>query len=446
MNQLNIPESNLKRIVVIGCGFAGLNLVKNLKNAPYQIVMIDKHNYHTFQPLLYQVATAGIEPDSIAQPIRNLYTGQKEFYYRMAIAEHIDSSNNILKTNIGDLPYDYLVIATGSKTNYFGNKAIEDASIPMKSIPEALNLRSIILQSFEAATLTDDIEERKRLMNFVIVGAGPTGVELSGAIAELKNNVLPKDYPELNFKRMSIYLLEGMDKVLPPMSDKASAKAQKYLEGMGVEVMLNTMVKDYDGVTVKTNKNELPASNLIWAAGVMGTIIDGLKEGEDHYKSRYLVDKHNRVGNHNNIFAIGDVASMVSEENPKGHPMLAQVAIQQGTLLAKNLKSLHQNTALKAFSYNDKGSMATIGRNKAVADLNFGTIGGFFGWVLWMAVHLFSLVGFRNKTVVFLNWVMNYFSYGSKIRLIVRPVDREKKETEILGVEDSPEHVDEIRD
>lgn len=423
MNSLNIPESNLQRIVVVGCGFGGLNLVKSLKNKPFQVVMIDKHNYHTFQPLLYQVATAGLEPDSIAYPIRNIFKKQKNFYFRLAEAREVDSANNILKTNIGDLEYDHLVIATGSATNYFGIESMERLGVPMKSVPEALNLRSLMLQNFEAASLTSDLKEREALMNFVIVGGGPTGVELSGALAELKTHVLPNDYPDLDFRRMSIHLLEAEPRVLAAMSEKASANALRYLESLGVNVWLGTRVLDYDGSFVKTGKKELPASTLIWAAGVQGAVVKGLKE-EDTLKNRYLVDGYNRVGQHKNIYSIGDVSLMISDENPRGHPMLAQVAIQQGKQLAKNFVGWKKGNAGSAFEYKDPGTMATVGRNKAVADLGRLQFGGLAGWLLWMGVHLFSLVGFRNRMVVLLNWFLNYFSYDKKIRLIIRPVER----------------------
>ncbi|HAD97899.1 MAG TPA: FAD-dependent oxidoreductase [Cryomorphaceae bacterium] len=423
MNSLNVPASNLPRILVVGCGFAGLNLVKKLSNKPFQVVMIDKHNYHTFQPLLYQVATAGLEPDSIAYPIRNIFRGQQNFFYRMALAEDINTEENILVTNIGNISYDYLVIATGSSTNFFGMKDLEEGSVPMKSVPEALNLRSIMLQNFEAASLTNDLQERERLMNFVIVGGGPTGVELAGSLAELKTHVLPNDYPDLDFRRMSIHLVEAESELLPPMSTNASKKAKAYLEELGVHVWLGTMVKAYDGDTVTTNKKALPASTLIWAAGVKGTIIKGLSD-DAMEKGRYIVNEFNQVKGYENVFALGDVAAMISEENPKGHPMLAQVAIQQGVNLARNFVRWEQQKEPKAFSYNDLGTMATIGRNKAVADLNHMRFGGFMGWLLWMVVHLRGLVGYRNRMVVLMNWVINYFSYDKKIRLIIRPVKR----------------------
>jgi NADH dehydrogenase len=424
MADLNIPKTNSLRVVIIGGGFAGLNLAKSLKRKGMQVVMLDKHNYHTFQPLLYQVATAGLEPDSIAYPIRNIFRSFPNFYFRMAKAEKIDAHNKILHTDIGILNFDKLVIATGSETNYFGMDEIEKMSMPMKTVPEALDLRSLILQNFEAASLTTDLKERERLMNFVIVGGGPTGTELAGALAELKSHVLPNDYPDLDFRGMSIHLVEMAGKVLPPMSESSSKHALDYLKKLGVQVWLNTAVKGYNGKTVSTDKSQLPASTLIWAAGVKGSVIPGLVEKEDFDRGRYVVNEVNQVGKHEDIFALGDVAGMNTKAYPKGHPMLAQVAIQQGQNLAKNLVRLEKKLKLKPFSYNDLGSMATVGRNKAVVELyNKIMLRGFAGWAVWMLVHLLSLVGFRNRLVVLLNWFVNYFSYDRKIRLIIRPYE-----------------------
>lgn len=423
MNSLNIPDTNLPRVVIIGGGFAGLNLAKGLRKKPYQVVMMDKHNYHTFQPLLYQVATAGLEPDSIAHPLRNIFKSFPNFHFRMAKVEAIHQEENYISTSIGELNYDYLVIATGSETNYFGMSDLEKLSMPMKTVPEALNLRSLILQNFEKAALSTEVTERERLMNFVIVGAGPTGTELAGALAELKTHVLPNDYPELDFRRMSIHLIEMAPKVLPPMSDFSSRHALKYLEELGVQVWLNTQVKSYDGKEVKTNKKDLPASTLIWAAGVKGEVVKGLS-AEAYQFGRIVVDPFNRVKGTQNIFALGDVALMQNESYPKGHPMLAQVAIQQGVNLAKNLSLETKQKAWQEFKYKDLGTMATVGRNRAVAELyNKLMLKNFPGWAVWMLVHLLSLVGFRNKLVVLLNWVYNYFSYDRKIRLIIRPFE-----------------------
>ncbi len=425
MKSLNIPDTSLPRVVIVGCGFGGLSLAKKLKKKPFQVVMIDKHNYHTFQPLLYQVATAGLEPDSIAYPIRNIFKGQKDFYYRMAEATEIKSEEKLLCTDIGEIEYDYLIIASGSSTNYFGMKDMEEGSMPMKTVPEALNLRSLMLQNFEAASLTNDLDERERLMNFVIVGAGPTGVELAGALAELKTHVLPNDYPDLDFRRMSIHLVESGNAVLGPMSESAQKNAQKYLEKLGVNVWLDTRVEKYDGENAQTNKKSLPASTLIWAAGVKGNILNGLAENTLN-RGRYIVNDFNELPNYEGIYAIGDVAAMISEEKPFGDPMLAQVAIQQGINVAKNFINITKNKSPKPFKYKDLGTMATVGRNKAVADLNGVKFKGFIGWLLWMMVHLIGLVGFRNKAIVLFNWFINYFSYDKKIRLIIRPVERKK--------------------
>lgn len=442
MANLNIPDTNRPRIVVIGGGFAGINFINKLRKGQFQVVLLDKHNYHTFQPLLYQVATAGLEPDSIAYPLRNIFRKYEDFYFRMAEVHQVDDQQQHIETNIGSLHYDHLVIATGSKTNYFGLKNVEKQALPMKSVPEALNLRSVILQNFEAASLSQDLEERRRLMNYVIVGAGPTGTELSGALAELKNHVLPNDYPDLDFRQMSIHLIEMADKVLPPMSNFSSRNAHKYLSDMGVQVWLKTAVEDYDGAIVKTNtQKDLPASTLIWAAGVKGSVLPGLAE-ESMHKGRYLVGPTHRVKGYKRVYAIGDVAEMSSEELPHGHPMLAQVAIQQGENLAGNLSRQSQDRAEKDFAYNDMGTMATVGRNKAVAELyNRYKIKGIWGWYIWMVVHLLSLVGFRNRLVTLFNWLINYLSYDRKIRLIIRPVNRFHSPEKKLGLRENEEAI-----
>ena len=420
---MNIPQSNLPRVVIIGGGFAGINLVKTLSNRNVQVVLIDKHNYHTFQPLLYQVSSSGLEPDSIAYPLRKIIKKHKTTFFRLAEVEQIIPEKNEIVTSIGHLNYDYLVIATGTKTNYFGNKDIEEHSMPMKTVPQALNIRSLILQNFEKAAIANTKEEREAYLNFVIVGAGPTGVELAGAIAELKNNILPRDYNDLNPSDMHIQLLEGSKRVLPPMSEHASKKAEQFLKELGVKVHCDTIVKDYDGLTVTTNSDlVLQSETLIWAAGVTGAPIKGLKAGALMEKAnRYTVNEFNQVTDYDNIFAIGDIALMKSEEYPKGHPQVAQPAIQQGKLLGKNLIRLITNKPMEPFSYFDKGSMATIGRNKAVVDLKAYKFGGFFAWFIWMFVHLMSLVGFRNRVIVLFNWTYNYINFDKSARLIIRP-------------------------
>tara|TARA_Y100000815_G_scaffold76311_2_gene65233 strand:- start:526 stop:1797 length:1272 start_codon:yes stop_codon:yes gene_type:complete len=420
---MNIPQTNLPRLVIIGGGFAGINLVKTLANKNFQIVLIDKHNYHTFQPLLYQVSSSGLEPDSIAYPLRKIIKKHRTSFFRLTEVQEILPDEKKIKTTIGDLTYDYLVLATGTKTNYFGNKQVQANSMPMKTVDQALDIRSLILQNFEKAAIADTKEEREAYLNFVIVGAGPTGVELAGAIAELKNNILPRDYHDLNASDMHIHLLEGSSRVLPPMSEHASKKATKFLKSLGVKVHCDTLVTGYDGLEVTTNSDlEMQSETLIWAAGVTGAPVNGLKvDAVMERANRYKVNKFNQVEGYDNIFAIGDIALMTSEDYPKGHPQVAQPAIQQGKLLGKNLIRLAEHKAMKPFEYHDKGSMATIGRNKAVVDLKHSKFGGFFAWFIWMFVHLMSLVGFRNRVVVLFNWTYNYINFDKAARLIIRP-------------------------
>ncbi|MAY83024.1 MAG: FAD-dependent oxidoreductase [Flavobacteriales bacterium] len=425
---MNIPQSGKKRVVIIGGGFAGLQVAKNLDDRYFQIVMVDRNNYHTFQPLLYQVATAGLEPDSIAYPLRKLFKGSKDFYFRMAEVEEVKTEENILQTNIGDVEYDYLVVATGATTNFFGNKELEANAMTMKSVSEALDLRSLILQNFEKALLKSAVEEQDALMSITIVGAGPTGVELSGALAELKKHVLPHDYPDLNINRMQVYLVEMADKVLPPMSEHASRKALKYLQDLGVEVILGEAVKEYknDKVILSSGK-KLNAGMLIWAAGVKGNLLNGLKE-ESVKKGRYQVDRFHLIEGEKNVFAIGDIAYMETAEFPMGLPMVAPVANQSGVNLAKNLNKSQKNKTTKEFTYKDKGAMATVGRNRAVADLNNLKFGGLAAWLVWMFVHLLTLVGFRNRLVTFFNWSYNYFNFDRGIRLIIRKYEKKNLE------------------
>ncbi|MFL0353680.1 NAD(P)/FAD-dependent oxidoreductase [Xanthomarina sp. GH4-25] len=419
---MNIPKSKNPRIVIIGGGFAGVSLVKMLANKSVQVVLLDKRNYHTFQPLLYQVSSSGLEPDSIAYPLRKIIKSQPNTFFRLAEVRSIDGISKKIVTDIGELSFDYLVIATGTKTNYFGNKAIEINSMPMKTVPQALNIRSLILQNFEKAAIANSKEEREAYLNFVIVGGGPTGVELAGAIAELKNHILPKDYHDLNSSDMQIHLLEGGPKLLPPMSEHASKKSLKFLNTLGVVVHCNTFVKDYDGLKVSTNTNLiLETETLIWAAGVTGNPIQGLENVLIEKANRYRVNNYNQVEGYDAIFALGDIALMKTEAYPNGHPQVAQPAIQQGKLLGKNLMSLIAGKPMKKFEYKDKGSMATIGRNKAVVDLKAYKFSGFFAWFVWMFVHLMSLVGFRNKIVVLFNWTYNYINFDKAARLIIRP-------------------------
>lgn len=428
---MNIPESSLTRIVIIGAGFGGLKLARHLNKKNHQVVLIDKNNYHAFQPLLYQVATAGLEPDSIAHAIRTLFKNDKNFHFRIADVETIDPDAQTIHTNIGSLTFDKLIIATGSTTNFYGNDEIEQNAMSMKTIPEALDLRSLILQNLEKALLTNDLDERKRLMNFVIVGGGPTGVELAGALAELKNHVLHHDYPDLDIRIMNVHLVQSGDRLLPGFSEKASQTAKQYLLDMDVHLWLNTRVLNYDGEFVDTNNKDLSANTLIWAAGVKGDLIFGFPDGVIQ-KGRLKVNVFNQVETYENIFAVGDIACMISEKYPHGHPMVAQPAIQQGLNLAHNLNQLSKGKAMKPFKYRDRGAMATIGRNKAVADIGKYSFTGWFAWILWIFVHLVSLVGFRNKMVALVNWITQYFSYNKSVRLIIRPYHGKAKEQTVM--------------
>lgn len=425
---MNLPDIGKKRVVIIGAGFGGISLAKKLKNLDVQVVLIDKHNYHTFQPLLYQVSTSGLEPDSIAYPIRKILKRLNNFYFRLATVERINVEAKEVVTDIGNLTFDYLVIATGTKTNFFGNTSIQDHAMPMKNVPQALNIRSLMLQNFEKADDAVTQDERKMLMNFCIVGGGPTGVELSGAFAELKKNVFPKDYRHLNVNNMEIHLFEGADRILPPMSEEASKKATQFLNELGVTIHLKTIVKDYDGENMTLGSGEvIKTKNFIWTAGVTGAALEGFANDTLVERvNRYKVNTFNQIEGYEHMFAIGDIASMFSNEYPKGHPQVAQPAIQQGQHLAKNFERLLEGKQMVPFSYLDKGSMATVGRNRAVVDLHKLRFGGFLAWFIWMFVHLMALVGFRNKVIVFFNWAYNYINYDKAARLIVRPYSNKK--------------------
>jgi NADH:ubiquinone reductase (H+-translocating) len=420
---MNIPQSSNPRIVIIGGGFAGISLAKTLKNKKVQVVLLDKHNYHTFQPLLYQVATGGLEAGSIAYPIRKVIQEYKDFYFRLTSVKEIDTVNQKIISEIGELSYDYLVIATGSKTNYFGNKEIERYSMAMKTIPQSLNIRSLILENFEQAVLTTDVVEKNSLINFVLVGGGPTGVELAGALAEMKKAILQKDYPDLDVSKMQINLIQSGDRILNTMSEKSSQAAQDFLESLGVKIWKNVRVTNYDGRTITTNSDlTFETATVIWTAGVQGAKVAGLDAKALIEKvDRIRVNEFSQVVGYNNIFAVGDIASMETPDYPQGHPMMAQPALQQGKLVGENIIKLINKQAMKPFEYNDKGSMATIGRNKAVVDLPHYHFHGVFAWFVWMFVHLFSLIGFKNKAVVFLNWVYNYIRFDREGRLIIRP-------------------------
>lgn len=424
-----VPKNELPRVVIIGAGFAGLNIIKKLENRPVQIVLIDQNNYHQFQPLLYQVAISGLEPDAIVSPIRKIFKSCANMIYRMAEVEFIDTKNNSVHTNIGFIKYDFLVIATGSSTNYYGSKSIEKNGIGLKNINDAINLRSWMLQNLEKAVEGCNIQEKEALTRFVIVGGGPAGVEMAGAIAEFKKYLLRNDYPEIDIGTMKIYLIQAADRILPTMSERASKHALKTLSTLGVEVLLNSLVKDYDGekISIQTENGEriINSQTLIWAAGVKGNTIKGISNSVVVAENRLKVNDYNQVEGLDNVFAIGDVAAMISVENPKGHPMVAQVAIQQGHALAKNILSMAKSGKFQdVFTYLDKGSMATIGKKSAVADLKVAYLNGKIGWLLWSFIHLISITGFKNRLKVAFNWMMKYFSYEKANQLIIRKYKR----------------------
>jgi NADH:quinone reductase (non-electrogenic) len=427
----NLPESVYPRVVIIGGGFGGINLAKSLKKKPFQVVLIDKHNYHLFQPLLYQVATAGLEPSSIAFPIRGIVSRQENFYFRLGEVKKIDPDKNIINTSIGPVHYDYLVIATGSENNFFGNPHFEAFGIGMKSLPEAVRIRNYGLRLIEKVLLIKDEEEKKKALNFVITGGGPTGVELAGALAEFRDHILTKDYPELKKDWMNIYLVEGSSKLLAAFGEASSTEAYRILHEAGVKIYLETRVKDYDGEIVYLDNDEkIPTRSFIWSAGVKASPVSGLLPDAIEKNGRIKVNEYNQVRGYENIFAIGDVAQMIHDPHfPKGYPMLAQPAIQQGKKLAFNLVRLKDKRALEPFLYKDKGNMATIGRNHAIAEIGKMKLKGFIAWFAWMFVHLLFLMGFRNKLIVFINWMYGYFTYDRGTRIILK---RDISDTEIM--------------
>lgn len=424
--QANINKTNQKRVIIIGGGFGGLKLARELSSSNFQVVLIDKNNYHQFQPLFYQVATAGLEPSAISFPFRKVFQKALNVHVRVAEVSSIDASSNCIQTSIGKIEYDYLVLAIGADTNFFGNQNMMKHAMPMKSVSEALSIRNTILENYEKALVTKDEKEKQALMNIVIVGGGPTGVEVAGTLAEMKRTVLPKDYPELDFSLMQVHLLEGSSRVLASMSEIASEKAKQYLIDLGVEVSLNARVTDYDGNTVTlTDSPAIHTRTLVWAAGVTGNKIEGLNAEVISRGNRILVDKTNKVSGYSNIFAIGDIALMKDDAYPNGHPQVAQVAIQQGELLAKNLKASAAGKTMKEFKYKDLGSMATVGRNKAVVDLPKIKFQGFFAWMVWMFIHLMSIVGIKNRLLIFINWAWNYITYDQSLRLIIKPKSKQ---------------------
>ena len=428
VDTIRIPETDLKRVVVIGGGFAGLNFVKKLKNKNVQVIVIDRNNFHQLQPSSYQVATSGIVPDSIAFPLRKQFKNYNNVFFRMGEVLRVDSKNKTLITDIGNLKYDYLVLATGSDTNFFGMEDVQENSVGMKSLQEALDIRSMLLQRFEEAVVTSDDNLRDALTNFVVVGGGPAGVETVGAIAEFRRYIVPKDYPDLNASVMSIHLIESGNELLSGMSASSSEKALRYLEAMGAKVHLGNRVISYDGTNIKTNTGlSFRTRSVIWTAGVKGSTPEGISEESYAEARRLLVNEYSELIGHDNVYAIGDIALMRTERYPKGHPMVAPSAIQQGKLLAENLINEMNGKPKKKFVYRDKGSLATIGKRKAVADIWGMKFGGRLAWWVWSFVHLISISGFKNKVIVGLNWAWSYYSYDKGSRIIVR-LYRSKKE------------------
>ncbi|GGE33811.1 MULTISPECIES: NAD(P)/FAD-dependent oxidoreductase [Sphingobacterium] len=426
---LNRSERNFPRVIIIGAGFGGVELARQLKNKEVEVLLIDRNNYHTFQPLMYQVATGTLASDSISFPLRKMFKNQKNFRFRLAEVLSIDSKNKMVHTSVADYDYDYLVIATGATSNFFGNKQVEKYALPMKNIIEALNIRSYLLQNLEEAVLRKNASDRERYLNFVVVGGGPTGVELSGAIAEYQQHMLKKDYPELSTYEMKVYLVEGTGKILGALSEKSSRDAERYLHELGVKTILDTVVTDYDGNTVTLSSGEkIPTKTVIWGAGVMGQMPEGINPEIIQRGNRIKTNEQCVVEGEEDVYAIGDVSAMITDENPRGLPGVAPVAQQQGKYVAKHIMNKLNKQETENFKYFDKGSMATVGRNRAVVDMGSLHLKGFIAWMTWMFVHLVSIFGFRNRLVTFVNWSIKFLTKNSGIRLIIQKYNRPESE------------------
>ena len=420
---INIQRNQKKRVVIVGGGLGGLRLAEDLYGSGMQVVLIDKNNFHQFPPLIYQIASAGIDPSSISFPFRQIFRKRKDFYFRMAEARMVDTEKKILQTSIGKIDYDYLVLAAGATTNFFGNKNIEEWAIPMKTVPEAMGLRNALLSNFERALTCATEEERQELLNVVIVGGGATGVEIAGALAEMRRYVIPYDYPDMDSSLMHIYLIEAGDRLLAGLSQESSQKAYEFLKSMGVDIQFGKMVTDYrDHKVIMKDGTEIPTRTFLWVSGIRANAMPGIDESHLGRGFRFKVDEYNRIPGVEDVFVIGDQCLQTSDAAyPNGHPQVAQVAIQQAKNLAKNLKLINQgadSSELTAFRYKNLGSMATIGRNKAVVEIGKFRSQGFFAWVLWLVVHLRSILGVKNKMMVLLNWLWKYVSYNDSIRMI----------------------------
>ena len=419
---INIPQSPLPRVVIAGGGFGGLKLAQELDSRHFQVILIDHHNYHQFPPLIYQVASSGLEPSSIAFPFRSALRKKTGFVFRLAEVQGVAPERNLLLTSVGEVKYDYLILACGGTTNFFGNDQIARHSLPMKTLYESMNLRNVLLQNIEKALVSDDEERRNALLTVAIVGGGPSGVEIAGALAEMKRYVLPKDYPYLDSSLFRIHLLDASPRLLQAMSERSSETAARGLREMGVEIHTGTMVSDYDGKTLRlSDGSEMKTRTVIWVSGIVANAVEGIQAEALGRGRRILVDEHNEVKGLTNVFAIGDQCLMTADPNyPNGHPQLAQVAIQQARLLARNLRARQEGKPLSPFHYKDLGSMATIGRNRAVAEIRGAKWGGFTAGMLWLVVHLRSILSMRNKVIVLLNWIWNYVTYDRSLRLILK--------------------------
>lgn len=418
----NIEHTDKKRIVIVGGGLGGLELAFKLVDDDYQVVLIDKNNYHQFPPLIYQVASGGLEPSSISFPFRRLFQGKKDFFFRMAKVESVNTDKKIINTTVGEIDYDYLVMAFGAKTNFFGNKDIEATTLPMKSVSEAMRLRNTILRNLELALTEEDPARKQALMNIVVVGGGASGVEIAGAVAEMKKNIIARDYPDLDSSQMHIYLVNAADRLLSAMDPVSSKRAERDLKELHVHIRQPQFATEYkDGILKTSGGLEIPTQTVIWVSGICANTVEGFPAESIGHAGRFLTDRFCRVKGVKDVYAIGDVSLVEGdEEYPLGHPQLAQVAMQQAKTVAKNFKAMSKGKELKPFKYKNLGVMATIGRNHAVAEISGKKFGGFPAWALWLIVHLRSILGVKNKTFILLNWVWNYINYKQSLRLILK--------------------------
>ena len=418
----NIEHTDKKRIVIVGGGLGGLELAFKLVDDDYQVVLIDKNNYHQFPPLIYQVASGGLEPSSISFPFRRLFQGKKDFFFRMAKVESVNTDKKTINTTVGEIDYDYLVMAFGAKTNFFGDKDIEATTLPMKSVSEAMRLRNTILRNLELALTEEDPARKQALMNIVVVGGGASGVEIAGAVAEMKKNIIARDYPDLDSSQMHIYLVNAVDRLLSAMDPVSSKRAERDLKELHVHIRQPQFATEYKDGILKTSAGlEIPTQTVIWVSGICANTVEGFPAESIGHAGRFLTDRFCRVKGVKDVYAIGDVSLVEGdEEYPLGHPQLAQVAMQQAKTVAKNFKAMSKGKELKPFKYKNLGVMATIGRNHAVAEISGKKFGGFPAWALWLVVHLRSILGVKNKTFILLNWVWNYINYKQSLRLILK--------------------------